>query len=65
MKATRIRFVANAYSELTGVWKFKFQLRRGAAEVGFLVKTNLATDMTINTAYIEKNIETINTEKGT
>lgn len=65
METTRFRSAASTQLEVKKLSRLDGQLRQSVAEVGFLVVTNLATAMILDTAYIDENNEKIKSEKST
>lgn len=64
MKGKCLWSVANTQVKVKRLIKLDVQLRQRVATANFLVGTNLATDMILSTAYIDKNNEKISPKKG-
>lgn len=65
MKETRLRSAANTQLEMKDFIRQDAQLRQRTAKPSFLMVTDLATDMILETAYTNENIERICLKKGT
>lgn len=57
MKVTRIRFAANEQMEVKRVIGLEVHLGQRVPETSFLIVTNLRTEMILETAYLNKNVE--------
>lgn len=64
-RATCWRSATNTHLEVKGVIRYEVQPEQEVAKVGFTVVTDMATDMILGTANIEKDIEKMKLEKST